>query len=83
MMKRPDDINRARRAFWRPTRFEAGVGILVVVAWFLGIIVVIHHEQAGWLLSLAYLLIAIIGICVSWLILWPVLRIVVHAMEND
>jgi hypothetical protein len=81
-MKRIEDQAVRRRSFWTPTRFEGGMFLFVVLVWALASIVVIRHEQAGWLLSVVYLLLAMIGAGVSWLLLWPVLRIVMHATEE-
>ncbi|HEX8521454.1 MAG TPA: hypothetical protein VF669_04300 [Tepidisphaeraceae bacterium] len=82
-MKRIADRTRRRRSFWTPTRFELGICIFVVALWLLATIIVIKHEQVGWLVGAAYVLMGVIGACVSWLLLWPLLRILVHAMENE
>ncbi len=73
----------ARRSFWTPTRFEFAICVLLVALWLAGIVVVIRHEQAGLWLSAAYVLLSIIGACISWLLVWPLLRILIHAMGNE
>ena len=70
-----------RRSFWRPTSFELLIAIVVVVAWFFGIVVLIRHEQAGLLLSAAYILLGLIGVAVSWLLMWPLMRILLHRRD--
>src|SRR5438045_1529247 len=76
LSKRADeDVSRHQnRAFWRPTAFETLIACVVAAAWLLAIVVMIRHEQSGVLMSIVYLALALLGIAVSWLLLWPLLR---------
>jgi hypothetical protein len=72
-----------RKRFWTPTLFESSIAILLAVLWLIAIALVIRHEQAGFFLSAAYVLLGLIGLAVSWLLLWPLLRILIHWTEQE
>ncbi len=78
-----DHDSSPRRPFWTPTFFEALIACVLLGAWIAGIIIVIRHEQAGFLLSIAYLLLALIGAAASWLLVWPLLRVIAHYTNHD
>ena len=67
-----------RRSFWTPTFLESLVGCVLLAAWIVAMIIIIRHEEAGILLSVVYLLVGLIGAAVSWLLLWPLLRIIMR-----
>ncbi len=71
-------IDHRPKRFWTPTPFESSIAALLAVLWLIAIALVIRHEQAGFFLSVAYALLGFIGLAVSWLLIWPLLRILTH-----
>jgi hypothetical protein len=63
-----------RRAYWTPTLLEGLAGIGLAAAWLIGVLIVIRHEDVGFFLTIVYLLMALVGAAVTWLIVWPLIR---------
>jgi hypothetical protein len=83
VLDKPQDerVPTARR-FWRPTAFELLIGLVLIVVWSAGVLVVVRHEQSGVLMTAGYVLLGVIGVAVSWLLLWPALRIMLYWMDE-
>jgi hypothetical protein len=73
---------QAKPRFWTPSPFEWLIAAVLIVVWSVGIVIVIRHEDAGFWMSMAYVLLGVVGTAVSWLLLWPLLRIMLHWMDE-
>jgi hypothetical protein len=80
--KPQDELRPAKQRYWTPSPFESLIGGVLIFVWIGAIVVVICHEQPGFVMSTAYVLLGIIGAVVSWLLLWPLLRIMIHWMDD-
>jgi hypothetical protein len=70
------DVEQPARAkpYWVPTWFEGMVGIGLAGAWMFGVFVAIRHEDVGFFLTVVYLAMGLVGAVVTWLLVWPVMR---------
>ena len=64
-----------KRPYWTPTWFEGLVGIGLAAAWMIGVFVAIRHEDVGFFLTVVYLAMGLVGAIVTWLLVWPVMRV--------
>ena len=70
----PKEQRRKTRPYWTPTLPEALVGGGLAGVWILATVVAIRHEDVGVLLTIVYVAMALVGAIVTWLIVWPLMR---------
>jgi hypothetical protein len=78
LAKDAERIAKRERPYWIPTWFEGMVGLGFAAAWMLGVFVAIRHEDVGFFLTMVYLAMGLIGALVTWLLVWPIMRVLLR-----